>query len=115
MSFETFNQVILTNFGSLMYAAVITRLYILFIVSQLTQFLTNPGPSYYEAANRALLYLKRTVSLALQIGREDNFITYSDALFAKSTLNQKSSQAYSMQLFGGTIGWRINKRAAVTT
>ncbi|KAG7110475.1 Copia protein like [Verticillium longisporum] len=39
----------------------------------------------------------------------------SDASFADNTLDRKSSQAYAMTLFGGTIGWRANKQSTVTT
>ena len=38
-----------------------------------------------------------------------------DASFADCTIDRKSSQAYVMKLFGGTIGWRANKQDTVTT
>ncbi|RKK23804.1 hypothetical protein BFJ67_g16964 [Fusarium oxysporum f. sp. cepae] len=40
---------------------------------------------------------------------------FRDASFADNTIDQKSSQAYVMKLFGGTIGWRANKQDTVTT
>jgi hypothetical protein len=37
--------------GSLLYAAVITRLDIAFAVSRLSRFMTNPRPKHHEAAD----------------------------------------------------------------
>ena len=39
----------------------------------------------------------------------------SDASFADNSIDRKSSQAYAMKLFGGMIGWRVNKQETVTT
>ena len=98
-----------------MYAAVVTRPDIAFAALRLSRFLTNPSPVYHEAADRVILYLKHTANFALQLGQKDDFTVYSDASFADNTLDRKSSQAYLMQLFGGTVGWRANKQATVTT
>jgi len=50
----------------------------------------------------------------LQYGREDNFQVASDTSFADNSIDWKSSQAYTMKLFGGMIGWRANKQETVT-
>jgi hypothetical protein len=101
--------------GSLLYAAVTTRVDVAFATSRLARFLTNPGPQHHAAADRALLYLKRHRNLGLQFGGGDNFLVASDASFADNSIDRKSSQAYVMRLFGGTIGWRANKQDTVTT
>jgi hypothetical protein len=101
--------------GSILYAAVITRPDVAFAASRLARFNANPGPEHHAAADQVLLYLKNTKSLALQFGGDDTFIVASDASFADNTIDRKSSQAYVMRLFGGTIGWRANKQGTVTT
>lgn len=101
--------------GSLLYAAVTTRVGIAFAVSRLARFMTNPGPQHHAAADRVLLYLKRYRDLGLQFGGDDAFLVASDASFADNTVDRKSSQAYAMRLFGGLIGWRANKQQTVTT
>ena len=101
--------------GSLLYAAVITRPDIAFATSRLARFNVNPSPEHQEAADRALCYLQKTRSLALQFGGGDDFEVASDASFADNSLDRKSSQAYAMKLFGGLIGWRANKQDTVTT
>ena len=45
--------------GSLLYAAVTTRIDIAFAVSRLARFLTNPGPEHHAAADRVFHYLYR--------------------------------------------------------
>ena len=105
----------LRKIGSLLYAAVITRPDVAFAVSRLARFTTNPGPKHHEAADRVLLYLHSTSSLALQYRREDDFQVASDASFADNSIDRKSSQAYAMKLIGGMIGWRANKQETVTT
>ena len=100
--------------GSLMYAAVITRPDIAFAVSRLARFLTNPGPLHQTAADRTLLYLKRHRDLGLQLGGGDEYVVASDASFADNLADRKSSQGYTMKLFGGLVGWRANKQATVT-
>ena len=39
----------------------------------------------------------------------------SDASFADNSIDQKSSQAYAMKLFGGVIDWRASKQETVMT
>jgi hypothetical protein len=101
--------------GSLLFAAVNTRPDTAFAVSRLARFLTNPGPDHQSAADRVILYLNRTRTLALQLGGEDHLVVASDASFADNTLDRKSSQGYVIKLFGGLIAWRANKQNTVTT
>ncbi|OAQ57347.2 polyprotein [Pochonia chlamydosporia 170] len=101
--------------GSILYAAVVTRPDIAFAVSRLARFNMNPSYEHHAAADKVIHYLKRTRSLALQLGGGDEFLVASDASFADNSVDRKSSQGYVMQLFGGTIGWRANKQDTVTT
>lgn len=101
--------------GSILYAAVVTRPDIAFAVSRLARFNTNPSEEHHAAADKVIHYLKRTRSLALQLGGGDEFLIASDASFADNSIDRKSSQGYVMQLFGGAIGWRANKQDTVTT
>jgi hypothetical protein len=101
--------------GSLLYAAVITRPDVAFATSRLARFNTNPGPEHHRAADQVLRYLLNTSSLSLQFGGDDDFRIASDASFADNSQDRKSSQAFAMKLFGGTIAWRANKQDTVTT
>ena len=89
--------------GSLLYAAVTTRIDIAFAVSRLARFLTNPSPEHHAAADRVLHYLYRHRELGLLLGGSDDFLVATDASFADNTMDRKSSQAYVMVLFGGVM------------
>lgn len=101
--------------GSVLYLAVITRPDIAFAVSRLCRFNMNPSDKHHAAVDHLLRYLRKTRTLTLQLGGTETFDVYSDASFADNTIDRKSSQAYIMKLFGGTIGWRANKQDTVTT
>ena len=77
--------------GSLLFAAVNTRPDTAFAVSRLARFLTNPGPDHQSAADRVILYLNCTRTLALQLSGHDYLVVASNALFANNTLDRKSS------------------------
>jgi hypothetical protein len=101
--------------GSLLFAAVTTRPDIAFATSRLARFLMNPGKEHQEAADRVLLYLKSTETLALELGQGETLDVASDASFADNTQDRKSSQGYAIKLFGGLIAWRASKQDTVTT
>lgn len=86
-----------------------------FATWKLARFNANPGPEHHKAADRALLRLRKTASLALQFDGGDEFIVTSGASFAEDMEDRKSSQACVMRLFGGTIWWNANKQVTVTT
>ena len=67
--------------------AVTTRPDIVFAVSRLARFLINPGPLYYEVADKVINYLVNIKDLALYFGGFDNFEVVSDALFTDNTLD----------------------------
>ena len=101
--------------GSLMFAAVTTRPDIAFATSRLARFLMNPGQEHQDAADRVLLYLYTTRSRALELGGDNQLEVASDASFADNTLDRKSSQGYTIKLFGGLIAWKVSKQDTVTT
>ena len=77
--------------GSLLYAVVIIRLDIAFIVSRLAHFTTNPGLEYQYTADRVLNYLDQHNRWALQLDGSDELYTTSNSAFADNTLDCKSS------------------------
>lgn len=100
---------------SILYVAVVTRPDVAFAISRLARFNQNPGPEHHEAADRVLIYLKTTHDLSLEYGGGNDLETASDSSFGDNTLDRRSSQAHTIKLFGGLIGWRANKQPTVTT
>ena len=101
--------------GSLMYAAITTRPDIAYATAQLSRFLVNPGPQHHKAADRVLNYVYSTAHYALELGGGHDLEISSDASFADNLPDRKSTQAYTIRLFGGLIAWRSNKQDTVTT
>ncbi len=100
--------------GSLMYLAVVTRPDIAFAVSQLSQFLDNPGPQHWEAVKRVFRYLigTKTAELTYGIDRHD-LQAYTDA----NGSTQEHCQAISGYAFlfdGGAISWSSKKQELVS-
>lgn len=56
-----------------------------------------------------------TQNRALELGGGDYLEVASDASFADNTLDRKSSQGYTIRLFGGLIAWKASKQDTVTT
>jgi hypothetical protein len=101
--------------GSLLFAAVTTRPDIAFATSRLARYMLNPGPAHHTAADRVLLYLLSTQNLALRQGGGLHLEVASDASFADNSSDRKSSQGYTIRLFGGLIAWKASKQDTVTT
>jgi Reverse transcriptase (RNA-dependent DNA polymerase) len=104
--------------GSLNFASVISRPDISFTVSKLSQFLRNPSSIHLKAANRAISYLYRTRTYAIEFSGHpgsDIFVCSSDASFADDPTNRRSSDGYLFQLYGGAIDWRAARQKTVTT
>ena len=61
--------------GSLMYAAVVSRPDIAFIVSRVAKFVENPGPRHWTAVKTIFRYLKGTVDRKITYTRGNNQVT----------------------------------------
>jgi hypothetical protein len=99
--------------GSLMYAAVATRPDIMFAVSTLSQFLSNPGLAHWEGVKRVFRYLLGTKALTLTYGNERHDLEgYTDADGAM----QEHRRAISGSAFlvdGSAILWGLHKQELV--
>ena len=99
--------------GSLMWAAITTRLNIAFAVSLLSQFLENPGEFHWKAMKRVLSYLKWTKNYKLSLGWNKNGwlgYTYADWV---SQDHRHLILAYIFQIYGGSISWSCQKQIIV--
>jgi hypothetical protein len=123
--------------GSINYPAVITRPDIARAAQKLAEFLINPGPAHYAAADRVITYLKGTKYHSLVFGApttspgveytptiatetaanadiQARFTASSDASFADNP-DRKSTEGFLFTLFGGSIDWKSTKQKTVTT
>jgi hypothetical protein len=104
--------------GSVLYTAIMIRADVAFAASQLSQFLKNPGLEHLAAVDWTIRYLFGTRFLAIQYDsehREVQLQVASDASFADDEETRRSSQGYTISLFGGLIVWRAARQTTVTT
>jgi hypothetical protein len=100
--------------GSLMFAAVVSRLDVAYSVGKLAQYSSNPGLAHWNLAKRVLQYLNTTRDWALRLGGEDICLhAYSDADFAGDSEDRKSVGGYVVLLGDGAMSWSSKKQPTV--
>ena len=100
--------------GSLMYAAMGTRLDIVFATSTVAQFLENPGRDHWEAVKRIFKYLKGTRNVSLVYGGKDEDLQgWTDADGA-SQEHRRAISGYIFMVDGGAVSWSSKKQELVT-
>ena len=103
-----------TAIGSLMYAAVGTRPDIAFAVQALSQFNARPSNAHWTAVKHVMRYLKGTKSLGLRFGAATlDLVGYSDADWAQSLVDRRSTSGYVFTLAGGLVSWSSKKQPTV--
>ena len=101
--------------GKLLYLSH-TRPDICYIVNVLSQFMHAPRTSQFQAANRVLRYLKRTLGLGITYkptGKID-LILYIDSDFAGSKVDCRSTTGYCTIPGGNLVTWRSKKQSVVS-
>ena len=83
--------------------AIITCLNIVFVILKLLHFLTNPSPIHVQTVNKVINYLLSIRILGFKFGGGDKLKIAIDASFADNISDQKSSQGYTIRLFGGLV------------
>lgn len=99
--------------GSLMYLALCTRPDIAFAVGMLARFNSKPNQSHWTAAKRVLRYLRGTANFGVVYSGNANLVGYSDADWAGSLDDRKSTSGYIFQVSGGPVSWRSKKQETV--
>ena len=103
------------------FAVVIIRSNIAFVVSKLTEFMTNSSIYHDELTDRVLKYLESIKNLAILYDDYYSshfvsiFLDNSDVSFADDIFTRYSSQNYAFALFDDLINWKIFKQKTITT
>lgn len=92
-----------------------TRPDIAFAVSMVSQFMHSPGQEHFDAAYRILRYLKGTPGKGLLFRKNDNLQieVYTDADWAGSTTDRRSTSGYCTFFGGNLVTWRSKKQSVV--
>lgn len=111
--------------GTLMYAAVSTRLDISHAVHYLSSHLVAPTVRHEQAAERVLRYLSGTKEIGLVFGSRNSAIAgapeptvmecsaYADADWAGDHSDRKSTSGWVAMVNGDPISWRCKKQSVV--
>ncbi|CAH9138265.1 unnamed protein product [Cuscuta epithymum] len=102
--------------GRLLYLTV-TRPDIVFSVSQLSQFLSQPRQSHFDAAIRVLRYLKQTPGQGIFLSADNDFSLkgYCDADWAGCSYTRRSSTGGRRNSLGNSpVSWRTKKQSVVS-
>ncbi|KAL5857491.1 hypothetical protein ACOSQ3_004949 [Xanthoceras sorbifolium] len=100
--------------GRLIYLAH-TRPDISFAVSLVSQFMHSPGPQHHEAVLRILRYLKGTPGRGLLFANRGHLQVeiYTDADWAGSVSDRRSTSGYCAFVGGNLVTWRSKKQGVV--
>jgi hypothetical protein len=101
--------------GKLIYLAH-TRPDIAFSVSVVSQFMHAPYEEHLEAVHRILRYLKATPGKGLFFKKTDdkNVAIFTDADWAGSIIDRKSTSGYCTYVWGNLVTWRSKKQGVVS-
>jgi hypothetical protein len=101
--------------GSLMYMTN-TRLDICFVMNTLSQFLVEPRCVHLVAAKHVMRYLKGTIDYGLSYDGYHDFTLsgYTDADWAGSVFDRKSTSRCYFSLGSAMISWQSRKQSSIS-
>lgn len=100
--------------GALLYIATCTRPDISFAVGQLSRHVAKPTTNHLMAAKAVLRYLKGTRELAINYGKAEDMVGYSDADYAGDLDTRLSTTGYIFTLNGAAVSWASKRQATVS-
>ncbi|KAI3508923.1 hypothetical protein L1887_23945 [Cichorium endivia] len=101
--------------GRLLYLQA-TRPDITYSVNILSQFVSDPKQSHWNAALRILRYLKTTIGQGILLPREGatNLVAYSDSDWLGCPYSRRSRTGYLLLLGGAPVSWKSKKQSVVS-
>nr|GEX16390.1 zinc finger, CCHC-type [Tanacetum cinerariifolium] len=101
--------------GCLMYVMACTRLDIAFDVGKLSRYTSNPITQHWQAIQRVLKYLKKTMDYRLvHSGYLLVMEGYTDASWISNTKDNSSISVWVFLLGGGVISWASKNQTCIT-
>jgi hypothetical protein len=98
--------------GSLMYLASATRPDIVYAVSKLSRFVSNPGSEHWRALERLMRYLVGTMNYGIHYSGDPKVLEgYSDANRISDVDELKTTSGY---VFSGAVSWKSCKKTVLT-
>jgi hypothetical protein len=103
--------------GKLMYLATCTRPDLAYSVGLLARFMAKPREEHWQCVKWLLQYLKKTLSLGLKYGGQQQleFVGYTDSDFAADPDKRRSTGGCVFLFAGGAIEWNSKLLPTVAT
>ncbi|KAL0368464.1 UNVERIFIED_CONTAM: Retrovirus-related Pol polyprotein from transposon TNT 1-94 [Sesamum calycinum] len=95
--------------GSIMYLMVSTRPDIAYAISCLSRYMSNLGPSHWDALKWLLRYLNSSNNYGITFSKNPqgaSLVGYVDSNYANDRDNRKSTTSYVFTLCGACISWK---------
>nr|KYP66580.1 Retrovirus-related Pol polyprotein from transposon TNT 1-94 [Cajanus cajan] len=101
--------------GSLMYITT-TRPDLMFVVSLISRYMSQPTEMHAKVAKRILRYLKGTENYGIlyKRGGIEELLAYTDSDYAGDLEDRKSTSGYVFIMSGGSVSWSSRKQPIVT-
>ncbi|UYV68970.1 hypothetical protein LAZ67_6001864 [Cordylochernes scorpioides] len=99
-----------------LYLANCTRPDLMFSVTRLAQFASNPGRRHWQAAKHVLRYLHGSINLSLVYRRTDSndVCAYSDADWASDIDDRRSNSGTAITIGHSLVIWKTSKQKCVS-
>ena len=99
--------------GCLLYLSGWNRPDIVYSVSSVARFCSDPTKEHWIAVNRIFRYLQGTKSYGLEYSKGDDdgsLVGFSDAHWAGDSNDRKSTSGYVFVMNAGAISWKSRKQ-----
>ncbi|GKB80607.1 hypothetical protein Tco_0947502, partial [Tanacetum coccineum] len=84
-------------------------------VGKLSRYTSNPGTQHWQAIQRVLKYLKKTIDYKLTYTCYPSVLEgYTDASWISNTEDNSSTSGWVFLLSGGAISWASKKQTCIT-
>ncbi|KAI0994853.1 hypothetical protein K3495_g13329, partial [Podosphaera aphanis] len=114
IDFKEYQQAI----GSLMFAMIMTRPDIAFVMGKLSQHMSDPAEHHGHALKHLMRYLRSTADQKIRYGPggdEVRFRQYTDADWESDISDRKSVSGSVTMFYEGPISWSSKKQRSVAT
>lgn len=101
--------------GSLMYLTA-SRPDLMFVVSLLSRFMSQPTEMHFQLAKRVMRYLKGTTSYGIFYKKQEHeeLVAFTDSDYAGDLDDRKSTSGYVFLIGGSAVSWASKKQPIVT-
>ncbi|GJU25283.1 zinc finger, CCHC-type containing protein, partial [Tanacetum coccineum] len=101
--------------GCLIYTMTCTSPDVALVVGKLSRYTSNPGTQHWQAIQRVLEYLKKTIDYRLTYtGYPSMLEDYTDASWISNIEDKSSRSSWVFLLGGGAISWASKKQTCIT-